>query len=733
MCAINILETALRLYDAAPEYMLHMWEWTPVARVLASPVERERALGVRILSMILHLTEKESEQLASGLQVHTLARLPGGCSVALGGGLGGRDVEERDVRLSSLFAHDVDPARVPAALEAWRAGRAQFSSGRAGVDLGGVLLERELDGDRDREYEANQGTAGCEDGVRGRGEWMGEDEERFVETRTVRGNLARLGAALCRDCAILVEGPSASGKTSMVTHVARKLGKDKGLIRIHLDDQMDSKTLLGSYVCTDKPGEFLWKPGALTQAVEQGRWVLIEDMDLAPFEILSALIPLLESRRLFIPSRNYTITARQGFRLLGTRTTGQAGRRESAGLPMLQALTTQVAVEALGDDEVAEVVGALHPNLKENKLVGKIAEVHALLTRGSCAAGHQVVPGVRYRRVLTTRDLLKLCKRAASQLPCASESGYLTENQRQLILREAMDCFCNVLPVAEQRLLVALRLASIIDVPRDKVEHMHARHKPQLKPQRGHVQVGRIYLDEIDGSHAAAKLSSKGSDQAVFCGTVRALQTMEAVAAAIHYREPVLLTGETGTGKTSLVQHLASLVGAHMVVLNLNQQSDSGDLLGGFKPVEVRQLAQALMDDLMVLLPRVTSKSKNTAFLQSCRNKFEAQKWKPLIKLMLQAVDLVESLLNGGAKGTGDSDRGSDGASPGGKRKSSGGGGEGGGRGGAGRRGGRKRARCCLYRRGGIGGRFRIRFGSLHERWRLLRANLPLLLSRVFL
>ena len=326
MCAINILETALRLYDAAPEYMLHMWEWTPVARVLASPVERERALGVRILSMILHLTEKESAQLAGGLQVPTLARLPGGGSAALGGGLGGRDEEERDVRLSSLFAHDVDPARVPAALKAWRAGRAQCAGGnssRAGVDFGGVMLEREQDGDRELEYEANRGAAGSEDGVRGRGEWMGEDEERFVQTRTVRGNLARLGAALCRDCAILVEGPSASGKTSMVTHVARKLGKDKSLIRIHLDDQMDSKTLLGSYVCTDTPGEFLWKPGALTQAVEQGRWVLIEDMDLAPFEILSALIPLLESRRLFIPSRNFTITARQGFRLFGTRTNCQ--------------------------------------------------------------------------------------------------------------------------------------------------------------------------------------------------------------------------------------------------------------------------------------------------------------------------------------------------------------------------------------------------------------------------
>jgi len=462
----------------------------------------------------------------------------------------------------------------------------------------------------------------------------------------------------------------------MVMHVARKLGKDKSLIRIHLDDQMDSKTLLGSYVCTDTPGEFLWKAGALTQAVQQGRWVLIEDMDLAPFEILSALIPLLESGRLYIPSRNYTVNARQGFRLFGTRTTGQAGRRESAGLPMLQALTTQVAVEAWKDDEVAEIVGALYPNLKEHKLVGKIAELHALLTKGTSGTANQVVPGVRYRRVLTTRDLLKLCSRVASQLPASSDNGYVTENQRELILREAMDCFCNVLPAPDDRLAVARRIATIIDVQADKVEYMHLRHKPDLKPQGGSLQVGRIYLDELDGSRVAAKLCGKSGEQpAIFCGTVRAMQTMEAVAAAVHHCEPALLTGETGTGKTSLVQHLASRVGAHMVVVNLNQQSDSGDLLGGFKPVEVRQLAQELMDDLMELLPRVTSKSKNTAFIQSCRDKFEAQKWKPLTKLMTQAAGLVESLIEGGKASTGgggDAD-----TAAGGKRKGSDGGGEG--------------------------------------------------------
>lgn len=34
---------------------------------------------------------------------------------------------------------------------------------------------------------------------------------------------------------------------------------------LHMDEQMDSKTLIGSYTCTERPGEFKWQPGSLTQ------------------------------------------------------------------------------------------------------------------------------------------------------------------------------------------------------------------------------------------------------------------------------------------------------------------------------------------------------------------------------------------------------------------------------------------------------------------------------------
>lgn len=47
-----------------------------------------------------------------------------------------------------------------------------------------------------------------------------------------------------------------------------------------------------------------------------------------------------------------------------------------------------------------------------------------------------------------------------------------------------------------------------------------------------------------------------------FAHTGHALRIMERAAAALAQREPVLLVGETGTGKTTTLSHLATLVGA---------------------------------------------------------------------------------------------------------------------------------------------------------------------------
>ena len=112
-------------------------------------------------------------------------------------------------------------------------------------------------------------------------------------------------------------GPSGCGKTSILRHIASVAGQNE-MIELHLDENIDSKSLLGSYVCTDVPGQFRWQAGALTQAVQKGLWVVIEDIDRAPFEVLASIVPLLETRKLVLPGRAEEIDASPGFRLFGT-------------------------------------------------------------------------------------------------------------------------------------------------------------------------------------------------------------------------------------------------------------------------------------------------------------------------------------------------------------------------------------------------------------------------------
>lgn len=89
---------------------------------------------------------------------------------------------------------------------------------------------------------------------------------------------------------------------------------------------------------------------------------------------------------------------------------------------------------------------------------------------------------------------------------------------------------------------------------------------------------------------------------------------MERIALAIHatQREPLLLVGETGRGKTTVIQHLSALLRVKLTVINMSQQSDSSDLLGGYKPVDIKiHLILPLRDQFDALFKQSFSVREN--------------------------------------------------------------------------------------------------------------------------
>ena len=110
---------------------------------------------------------------------------------------------------------------------------------------------------------------------------------------------------------------------------------DEELFEFHVDEETDSKSLIGSYKITDIPGEFAWRPGALTHASRSGRCVLLEDIDSLPVEIQATLVKLFEERLLPFGNGKYE-RCHPNFRIFGTCTTQGSSSSSSSSSSLYQ-------------------------------------------------------------------------------------------------------------------------------------------------------------------------------------------------------------------------------------------------------------------------------------------------------------------------------------------------------------------------------------------------------------
>ena len=90
------------------------------------------------------------------------------------------------------------------------------------------------------------------------------------------------------------QGPTSSGKTSMVEYVAALTGNR--CVRINNHEHTDLAEYMGTYVSSPS-GKLVFQEGALVEAVRNGYWIILDELNLAPSEVLEALNRLLDDNR----------------------------------------------------------------------------------------------------------------------------------------------------------------------------------------------------------------------------------------------------------------------------------------------------------------------------------------------------------------------------------------------------------------------------------------------------
>jgi hypothetical protein len=106
--------------------------------------------------------------------------------------------------------------------------------------------------------------------------------------------------------------------------------------------------------------------------------------------------------------------------------------------------------------------------------------------------------------------------------------------------------------------------------------------RPFVERIPGGLRLGRLTLNSRTGERHPLTPSLREFDH--YCVDAITAETLLHVARAAALREPCLLEGETSTAKTSAVLFVAAQLGQPIVRLNLNGQSDTGELIGRYVP-----------------------------------------------------------------------------------------------------------------------------------------------------
>ncbi|GLJ49731.1 hypothetical protein SUGI_1055430 [Cryptomeria japonica] len=129
--------------------------------------------------------------------------------------------------------------------------------------------------------------------------------KQYVLTNIIKQHLKNLARAVfIHIYPILLQGPTSSSETSLLEYLATVTGHQ--FVRINNHENTDLQEYLGRYV-TDSSGKLVLQEGILVEAARKGYWIVLDELNLAPLDVLEALNHLLDDNgELFVPELQIT-------------------------------------------------------------------------------------------------------------------------------------------------------------------------------------------------------------------------------------------------------------------------------------------------------------------------------------------------------------------------------------------------------------------------------------------
>lgn len=363
----------------------------------------------------------------------------------------------------------------------------------------------------------------------------------------------------------------------------------------------DITDLFGTDLPTED-GSFKFKEGAFLSALQNGDWILLDELNLAPQPVLEGLNACLDHRgEVFIPELGKTFKVKKQTRLFACQNPlKQGGARRGLPISFLNRFT-QVYIDTLTKQDLIYIVESQFPSLPKDVL-------HRIVNF-NCKVAHEIteIQSWGHRGApweMNLRDIQRWC-----------EALIEDDKSKKVCPGKFVDMlYINRMRTAEDKEKMT-RAYDEIFCP----EYPRSDNSPQFNINGEEIIIGDVVLSR----NTEKEFKNRRAIETNSLVLRNQLPVLKALAQSVKMNWLSILVGPTATGKSSVVQILADLTGNDLQVLPVTSAMDVSDLLGGFEQVDYNRNLENIYDKIETL----TIQTVRNIWLTTERNQWKNNKF----------------------------------------------------------------------------------------------------------
>lgn len=199
---------------------------------------------------------------------------------------------------------------------------------------------------------------------------INEANSEFVPTNAnIVGNkeeLETIALGIRDNLPVLLIGDTGTGKTSFIRYLAKET--NNGFRRLNLNGSTTADELVGHYVVDDKEKGMRWVDGVLLDAMKNGYWLLLDELNAGLPEVLFVLQSVLDDDKFLVVAEHEgeIITPHENFRVFATMNPSleYAGTRD-LNKALLSRFPIVIQTHYPNADHEVEIIKSHVPKIKD--------------------------------------------------------------------------------------------------------------------------------------------------------------------------------------------------------------------------------------------------------------------------------------------------------------------------------------------------------------------------------